>query len=258
MVFPTVHQHAVRHPTNNSIGMSLRKLWFAPSGLLILLLLETGCIDGPFFQLKKLNPYIQNQWQADREKVVVFSERIEELRLLRDQIASMSEQEQLDWTNKLAGILQSETSPEIRREAVLTLEKVQHRPDALAALIPLAKDKNEKVRMTLVAALRKNQEESATNTLMAMSSSDASNNVKLAATRALGSHKSDSVKQFLGSKLEDRNIAVRFQASQALGELTGKRYGGDIDAWRQYVAGENVPEPELSLAETLESMLLLR
>jgi hypothetical protein len=74
----------------------------------------------------------------------------------------------------------------------------------------------------------------------------------------LGSHKSDSVKQFLGSKLEDRNIAVRFQASQALGELTGKRYGGDIDAWRQYVAGENVPEPELSLAETLESMFLLR
>lgn len=238
--------------------MYLRKYRLALLGLLALMLSQSGCIDGPFFQLKKLNPYIQSQWQADREKVVVFSERIDELRLLRNQIASMSDQEQHDWTDKLAEILKSETSPEIRREAVLTLEKIQQRPEALAALLPLAKDKNEKVRMTLVNSLRKSQQESATNTLIAMSSSDPSNNVKLSATRALGSHKSDSVKQYLGSKLDDRSIAVRFQAAQALGELTGKRYGGDIDAWRGYIAGENVPEPEISLAETLESMLLLR
>lgn len=238
--------------------MSHRKLWFAPLGLLTVLLLETGCIDGPFFQLKKLNPYIQNQWKADREKVVVFSERIEELRLLRDQIANMSNEEQTQWISKLSDIVKNDTSPEIRREAVLALEKVQNRPEALAAITPLAKDKNEKVRMALVAALRRSQDEIATNTLIAMSSSDPSNNVKLSATRALGGHKSEMVQQYLGSKLDDRNIAVRFQASQALGELTGKRYGGDIDAWRKYVAGENVPEPELSLAETLESMLLLR
>jgi hypothetical protein len=238
--------------------MSHRKHRFAPSGLLLLSCLLSGCIDGPFFHLKKLNPYIQKQWQADREKVVVFSERIDELRLLRTQITSMSDQEQVDWITKLEQILKSETSPEIRRETVLTLEKVHHRPEALTALTSLSKDKNEKVRMALVAALRRSQDELATNTLIAMSSSDPSSNVKLSATRALGSHPSEEVKQFLGSKLDDRNIAMRFQASQALGELTGKRYGGDIDAWRKYVAGENVPEPKVSFAQSLESMFMIR
>ena len=228
------------------------------SGILALMLLSSGCIDGPFFQMKKLNPYIQSQWKQDREKVVVFSERIDELRLLRTQFASMDPQEQNDWISKLGQMLKSETSPEIRRETVLTLDPVKQNPDALEILIPLANDKNEKVRMALVSTLRNSQLEASTNTLISMASSDTSNNVKLSATRALGSHNSDAVKQFLGTKLDDRNIAVRFQASQALGELTGKRYGGDIDAWRQYLAGQNVPEPELSFAETLESMFLVR
>ncbi|MFM8398538.1 MAG: HEAT repeat domain-containing protein, partial [Pirellula sp.] len=174
--------------------MSHRKQRFAPWGLLLLPCILSGCIDGPFFHLKKINPYIQQQWQADREKVIVFSERIDELRLLRTQIASMSPQEQTEWISKLDEILQSETSPEIRRETVLTLEKVQQRPEALAALTPLSKDKNEKVRMALVAALRQNKDQLATNTLIAMSSSDPSNNVKLSATRALGSHPSEEVK----------------------------------------------------------------
>ncbi|MFM8570830.1 MAG: HEAT repeat domain-containing protein [Pirellula sp.] len=238
--------------------MSTRRIWFAHLGSLVLLLPLAGCLDGPFFQLKKLNPYIQNQWKADREKVVVFSERIDELRLLRTQIASMSDQEQSDWVTKLSDILKTETSPEIRRETVLVLDQIPNRPDALDALNPLSKDKNDKVRMALVAALRRRPDQQATNTLIAMSTSDPNNNVKLSATRALGSHKSEEVKQFLGSRLDDRNIAVRFQASQALGELTGRRYGGDIDAWRKYVAGESVPEPELSFAQTLESMFLLR
>jgi hypothetical protein len=221
--------------------MSHRKHRFAPWGLLLLPCFHSGCIDGPFFHLKKINPYIQRQWQADREKVTVFSERIDELRLLRNQIASMPPQEQSEWISKLDGIL-----------------KIQHRPEALAALTPLSKDKNEKVRMALVAALRQSKDQLATNTLMAMSSSDPSNNVKLSATRALGSHQSEEVKLFLGDKLEDRNIAMRFQASQALGELTGKRYGGDIDAWRQYIAGQEVPEPKASFAKSLESMLMIR
>jgi len=238
--------------------MSHPKLWFATAGLLCSIIPLTGCIDGPFFHLKKLNPYIQNQWKEDRKKVVVFSERIEEIRLLRNQIASMSQEEQTEWISKLNDILQNDSSPEIRREAVLTLEKVMHRPETIATLTPLAKDKNEKVRMALVSALRQSQEENATNTLIAMSSSDPSNNVKLSATRALGSHKSDEVKAYLGTKLEDRNIAVRFQASQALGELTGKRYGGDIDAWRKYIAGESVPEPEVSFAQAIESMFMIR
>jgi hypothetical protein len=54
------------------------------------------------------------------------------------------------------------------------------------------------------------------------------------------------------------DIAMRFQASQALEQMTGKRYGGDIDAWRGYLAGQDVPEPKATLAESIESLFLRR
>jgi len=40
--------------------------------------------------------------------------------------------------------------------------------------------------------------------------------------------------------------------------MTGKRYGGDIDAWRGYLAGQDVPEPKATLAESIESLFLRR
>ena len=141
--------------------MSSRTSWHPSVGFVaavviaVLLGQTTGCTDGPMFQLKKLNPYIQHQWKKDREKVVVFSERIEEIQLLRSQIASMPAPEQEQWVSELESMLKKETSPEIRRESIQVLEVVHHRPDAIAAIAPYSKDKNEKVRLAVVDALRK-------------------------------------------------------------------------------------------------------
>jgi HEAT repeats len=217
-----------------------------------------GCTDGPFFQMKKLNPYLQNQWKKDREKTVVFSQRVEEMRLLRSQIQGMEPAEQADWISKLDEIVEKETSPELRREAVLTLERVNQQPKAVEILSRLSKDKNDKVRLAVVSSLSNSRENVATGVLLAMASSDANTNVRLTATRALGKHDNPQVREFLGKQLDERNIAMRYQASQALEEMTGKRYGGDIDAWREYLAGNDVPEPKASIAESLESFFLRR
>ncbi|MBU6236220.1 MAG: HEAT repeat domain-containing protein [Planctomycetes bacterium] len=214
-----------------------------------------GCTDGPFFQMKKLNPYIQSQWRKDREKTVVYSQRVNEMRLLRRQIANMPTEEQSRWIAKLTDILQTETSPELRRESVLVLQEVMDRQDAVAAVTPLSQDKNDKVRLTVAQTLGARPNTEAASALMAMATSDSSRVVQLAATESLGKHPTDEVRQFLASKLEDRNPAMQYQASLALKSITGKNYGGDIDAWKRYLAGEDIPEPKASLADSMKSFV---
>jgi HEAT repeat protein len=215
----------------------------------------SGCTDGPFFQMKKLNPYIQSQWRKDREKTVVYSQRVEEMRLLRRQIANMPSEEQSRWIAKLKDILQTETSPELRRESVLVLQEVMDRQDAVAAVTPMTHDKNDKVRLTVAQTLGARPNPEAASALIAMATSDSSRVVQLAATESLGKHPSDEVRQFLASKLEDRSPAMQYQASLALKNITGKNYGGDIDAWKRYLAGEDIPEPKASLADSMKSIV---
>ena len=214
----------------------------------------SGCTDGPFFQLKKMNPYIQSQWKKDREKTVVYSQRLEEMRLLKRQLPSMTEEEQAHWVATIDDVLKNETSPSLRREAVLTLAVVSKRTDALHAIVPMAQDKNESVRLAVVHALQKNNTPDSTTTLLSLAQSDGSNNVRLTATKSLGQHKTDEVRRFLANKLEDRSTAMQYSASLALNEFTGKNYGGDIEAWKKYLQGDEVPEPPVSIAERMQSM----
>lgn len=221
----------------------------------VLYAVATGCTDGPFFQMKKLNPYIQSQWRKDREKAVVYSQRVEEMRLLGRQIATMPPEEQADWIAKLGEVLKNETSPELRRECILVLEQVMERQDAVAVVTPLVQDKNDKVRLTVAQSLGKYPNPEAATALIAMARSDGSRVVQLAATESLGKHPSDEVRQFLASKLEDRSPAMQYQASLALKEITGRNYGGDIDAWKRYLGGEDIPEQKTSLADSMKSIL---
>lgn len=214
-----------------------------------------GCTDGPFFHMKKLNPYIQSQWRKDREKAVVYSQRVDEMRLLRKQIGRMQPEEQDRWVSKIAEIISSETSPELRRESILVLQQVMERPDSLAAVTSLSQDKNEKVRLAVAQSLGTTQNPEAGSTLLAMAQSDSSRIVQLAATQSLGRHPSEDVRRFLASKLEDRSPAMQYQASLALKAVTGKDYGGDVDAWKRYLAGEDVPEARPSLADSMKSYL---
>ena len=215
----------------------------------------SGCTDGPFFEMKKLNPYIQSQWRKDREKTVVYSQRVNELRRLRSQIARMAPEEQAKWVTTLSKIAKEETSPELRRESVLVLQQVMDRGDAVAAVTPLVRDKNDKVRLTVAQALGTRSNPEAASALMAMATSDSSRVVQLAAIESLGKHPSNEVQQLLASKLEDRSPAMQYQASLALKKITGKDYGGDIDSWRRYLAGEDIPEPRPSLADSMKSIL---
>ena len=210
-----------------------------------------GCADGPFFELKKLNPVIQNQWKKDRERGPVFSQRVDEMRLLKSQFKSMSDGDQAKWVSSVGSIVQTETSPEFRREAALALGEVIERPDAASIIVKLAQDKDSKVRLCVAELLRKHASPETTQTLLALSTSDADTSVRLAAVESLGSHQTEEVKQFLAKQLNDRSPAMQFATSNALKEFTGKDFR-DVALWKRYLAGENVEPPTSTFLQAVQ------
>ncbi len=227
--------------------------WGTLVAICAMLMLSMGCADGPGFHLRKLNPMVQQEWAKDREKSIVFSQRQQTAAQLRSQIATMSDAEQQRWVEVIDKMAAEETSPEMRRESILTLEKVAQRRDAMSAIVKLSHDKSSKVRLAVADALRETDQSEATQTLLAMAQSDNDKDVRMKALESLGKHRTDEVKQFLAKQLEDRSPVVQYQATLALKDLTGKDLDPDVDAWKRYLAGENVERTTPSMAEYLYS-----
>ena len=237
---------------NQTVTQSTRTgLYLIPLALSPLL----GCVDGPLYELKKLNPVIQSQWKKDRERGPVFSQRMDEMRLLGRRFPSMPLEEQTKWVGTISSVVQTETSPEIRREAVLALSQAIEQPGATQAIMKLSQDKNDKVRLAVSQSLRKQVTPETTQTLLAMATSDKSESVRLAAVESLGSHKTNDVKQFLAKQLSDRSHNMQYSASLALRDFTGKDFKGDIPMWKRYLDGENVEPNEPTLYEAVRPYL---
>ena len=237
---------------NQRVSQSVRM-----GGYLIPLALSTlvGCVDGPLYELKKLNPVIQSQWKKDQERGPTYYQRMEELDLVAKQIATMEPSEQARWINTIGQIAQTDTSPEIRWRSVQTLSKVIQQPAAVDAIMKVSQDKNDKVRIAVSQALKKQVTPETTQTLLAMASSDKSESVRLAAVESLGMHKSDEVKVFLTKQINERSPAMQYSASLALKDFTGKDFKGDVPLLKRYLNGENVEPKEPTFYEAVQPYL---
>jgi hypothetical protein len=204
----------------------------------------TGCMDGPFYELKKLNPIIREQWRKDRERgIPLFHDRLEDYRTLQTSIRNYSDEEKARYVQVLNDTAKTETSPEIRRNIALTLAEVIDREDALDGVLRLSQDKTEKVRMEAAKALRGSGTAKSKDALLAMATSDKSNAVKLLAIESLGTHQADDVKAFLTKQLSAPSPATQHHAILALRDYTGTDLGGDVAKWKKYMNGEEV-EPD--------------
>ena len=216
-----------------------------------------GCVDGPLFALKSANPYFRSQWKEDQEKGIVFSKRQEEIRLVRTQISTMPESEQARWIAELAKVAEYETSPELKRDAVMALGATLH-SDAEAPLIRACSDKNDKVRMAACKAMAGRKTTTASQTLASIAQSDKNMSVRSAAIRSLGSYQTDEAKAMLRKSLDEKSPVLQHDATIALKTMTGREFGGDVRSWRKFLDGEPVEEPEATLADRIQSTLLLK
>ncbi len=230
---------------------------FLPALLGILALFNVvGCSDGPMFAIKQANPYYRAQWNEDAKKGIVSSKRQEEIRLLRSQLPSMPTEEQARFTALLAKVCDLETSPVLRREAVMALGNTPS-PEVEAVLIRACSDKNDKVRMAACKALAGQKSSAASQMLATVAQSDKNESVRHAAIRALGAFQTDDAKATLRRMLDEKSPGIQLAASDALKSMTGKEFGR-VDNWKNFIDGQPVEEPQTSVAERLGSALRLR
>jgi hypothetical protein len=252
---PGVCGNAINGPGMESVDKNQRASQLVRMGVyLIPLALSTfvGCVDGPLYELKKLNPVIQSQWKKDQERGPTYYQRIDELDLVTRQITTMPPDEKARWINTVSQVAQTDTSPEIRWRSVQTLAKVIDQPAAIESIMKLSQDKNDKVRLAVSQSLKKQVTPETTQTLLAMATTDKSESVRLAAVESLGMHKSEDVKSFLTKQINDRSPAMQYSASLALKDFTGKDFKGDVPLLKRYLNGENVEPKEASFYEAVQ------
>lgn len=202
----------------------------------------SGCMDGPFYAMKQMNPFFRKEWQKDQALGPTYTQRIEELELLESRLVSYAPDDQLRWAMQLEQLIQSDPSPEFRARAVQAISTIQN-DTVTRALNRASADGIEKVRMAAAKSWGLQKSAPGRDMLLSMASSDASNSVRAIAIRSLGNFEDPEVRQALAGMIDDRSPAIQYEVAQSLAKLTGRNYGGDFVSWKKFLNGENVPEP---------------
>lgn len=203
-----------------------------------------GCSDGPFYALKRANPYFQREFNKDKERGVTFENRLEHLDRLQAKLPTMDAAEQATWAASLEQIIRSDPSAEMRARAVKTIAKMPSEA-AIRALNAASADDVEKVRLAACKAWKERGDAAARDMLLSLvAKGNETTSVRQAAVEGLGVFDEAEVRTQLTSLLDDASPAVQFQVTQSLKTMTGRDYGGDFESWKQYMAGVDVPVPE--------------
>lgn len=213
------------------------------SSLVGTLLLLSGCADGPMFHMKKLSPWHRREVARDRELGTTYTQRLDELALLDQQIARYSSDQQQQWAQQLETIVTKDTSPEMRARAARVIAKVDSE-STIRALNKASTDEVEKVRLVVCEAWAVRKNDQARDMLLNLAATDESEDVRQAAIRSLAVFDSPEVREQLAAALEHKNPAIQQQAVVSLRKITGRDFGGDFEAWKRYLDGEEVPDPE--------------
>jgi len=214
-----------------------------------------GCHDGPLYGLKTMNPYYSmKQWKADEALGPTDHVRRQELAKLVDVMPKLPPERQVYWTEHLRQVMEHDTSPEMRRLAVMASGRTSV-PQASAVLADGMKDESLKVRLAACEVLGTRTDSESTRLLAETAASTTDVDVRNAAYAALGNHRGPVAVEALRLALENRDPATRSLAVQSLRSTTGKNYGNDPDVWLAALGGEQVPEQPVQIAERLKSMI---
>jgi hypothetical protein len=217
----------------------------------ISLLILVGCTDGVLFQMKRMNPYYRSQWKTDEEFGVTFNQRLEELGHLRSKLPSMQPDEQASWAAYLEHLIIHDSSPEFRAQAVQTIALISGE-STLRSLNAASTDESEKVRLVACRAWRQFAGPQAKDMLLTLANNaNETTSVRQVAIDSLASFDDAEVRESLMELLNDRSPAIQYQVTRSLAQVTGRDFGGDFQAWRDYMEGKDVVETPTSMASTV-------
>lgn len=206
----------------------------------------SGCADMP------RPPWVAKK-STDEEDLQISGVRNPTLELERlEELAEDAEKkdttEQEAISQQLAQQLAAESDPVLRIALVNTLAAY---PTSTASVMLKQglRDTNKNVRVRCCEVLGERRDPECGRLLSEVIATDTDIDVRLAATRALGELEDDSAVNGLALALDDPDPAMRRRAITSLQSVTGREYGGDITAWRQYVQGNEPQVDTPSLAE---------
>ena len=172
--------------------------------------------------------------------VVAPSERIAELRRLRDEAGSASPEEKQRVAAELAGQLAKEPDGSLRAEIVRTLA-VYPTDVAMRILRHAIEDADVQVRIAVCEAWAQIGDAEAVRLLGATLDGDPDVDVRLAAAKALGRTGNPDAALALAPALADSDPAMQYRATLSLRRVTGKDFG-TIAAWQQHLNRAYTPE----------------
>lgn len=242
---------------------ALRRIWFAC--LVVSACAATGCASLPTLS----KPAFLTKGSNEDPLVTATSGKIPSERAAAiKKLATQATGERRDQIAvQLTDVLTREPSPPLRAELCRTLSHFNH-PAADRAVRAALKDQEIDVRIAAAQSLsrhggrqapanaRNPEREQTTRGILAETlAEDAAPDVRMAAIRSLAQFDGDEVKTALGAVLEDPNPALQRRAMHALAESTGKDFGNDVRAWREYVQGGNPTPRTESVADRMMNYL---
>lgn len=169
-------------------------------------------------------------------------ERLAALKLLADRAPRAGPEQRERIARELAKAAAQETDPALRAEIIRTLGRYPTETSA-AVMRQSLNDAEHEVRIAVCEAWGRLGGQEATEVLSGLVSGDLDQDVRMAAVRALGRTKDPGAKTALARALAEGDPAMQRRAMIALGEVTGRDYGGNAKKWREYLDGGN-PEPD--------------
>ena len=219
-----------------------------------LLIVMTGCSGGPF-GLARYNPVLVEEWKKDEQYGQTLPQRLEEMEEWEADAAGMPPDRQLTLSRQLDEIIRQETNPILVTRAVKTQAAFPTDVAGESLRFAIGHPQSD-VRIAACKGWGRRGGPDAPELLANVLGSDTDQDVRLAAAKELEQFRSPVAIQALGLALEDGNPALQYRCVASLKEVTGKDYGEDVRAWREFVAsGQAKPAPEASLAERFLKML---
>lgn len=199
-----------------------------------LLLAAVGCEGGLF------RSYEGNLFGKKRPEpgpvVASPKDRIKALKELAKNAPKMSPADQERESLELARAIGKEEDPIFRLYIIRALAEFKT-PAADAVLRVATKDADREVRVVCCEAWAKRGGPEAVGLLTDVFQTDRDLDVRIAAARCLGETKDASAIPVLAAALDDRDPAMQFRAMQSMQAITGKHFGDNVNAWREYARG---------------------
>jgi HEAT repeat protein len=166
---------------------------------------------------------------------------------------SATPEEQQRVSQQLARTIQHQDDPAVRIEIMRTLAKYPT-PTAATVLHAGLSDSDPDVRCECCRAWGQRGGQDAVRELSQTLASDTNIDVRISAARALGTTEQPGALNPLTDALADTDPALRYRTLESLRGVSGRDFGTDVDAWRQYAQGGAEKQDSLSIAERFRNL----